>query len=145
MTHPPEAIESLRARGVRITPQREAVLCALYALGGHVTAEEVYEAVRRDMPHVGLATVYRNLEFLKELGVVVAADLGDGRMEWELTVAGPHHHAVCRNCGEVVQLGDELVRDLGRKLREELGFEADLNHMAFFGLCEKCQREATDS
>jgi Fur family ferric uptake transcriptional regulator len=144
LSHPPESIESLRKRGVRITPQREAVLCALYALGGHVTAETVYEAVCKGMPYVGLATVYRNLEFLKEQGVVVATDLGDGRMEWELTVNGPHHHAVCRVCGDVIQLDDALVRELGQKLRDELGFEADLSHMAFFGMCAECQSE-TDS
>lgn len=143
MSHPPETIASLRARGIRITPQREAVLCALYALGGHVTAEEVYEKVREEMPYVGLATVYRNLGFLCEQGVVAETDLGDGHTEWEVTAGGPHHHAVCRRCGEVTQLDDAFVRDLGEKLRREIGFEADLNHMAFFGLCETC-RSLTD-
>lgn len=142
MTHPPEAIEALRARGVRITPQREAVLCALYSLGGHVTAEDVYEAVCQNMFHVGLATVYRNLDVLRQLGVVAATDLGDGRLQWELTVNGPHHHAVCRKCGAVTQLDDTFVQELAQKLQDELDFEADLSHMAFFGTCAECRNKA---
>lgn len=144
MAHPPEAIESLRQRGVRITPQREAVLCAVYAMGGHVTAEAVYETVRQHMPHVGLATVYRNLDFLQEQGVVTATDLGDGCREWELAGSEPHHHAVCRACGAVTRLDHVFVRDLEQKLRAEFGFEADLSHMAFFGLCAECQRSSED-
>lgn len=140
MSHPPEAIHNLRAQGVRVTPQREAILCALYTTGQHMTAETVFEIVSREMPQVGLATVYRNLEFLKSLGVIAATDLGDGYLTWELVGGVPHHHAVCRVCGETIQLGHDFVVGLEKRLRDELGFEADLSHMALFGMCADCQR-----
>lgn len=139
MSHPPIAIANLRAQGARVTPQREAILCALYTTGHHVTAETVYEMVSSKMPQVGLATVYRTLELFKSLGMVVATDLGDGCLTWELVGNAPHHHAICRVCGGTVELDHDFVAGLEERLRDELGFEADLSHLALFGTCAVCR------
>ena len=142
MSHTPEDLAQLRASGARITPQREVVLCALHSAQGHITAEVVYEHVRRMLPDIGLATVYRNLDFLKEQGVIVATDMGNGCIMWELAQSPPHHHTVCRECGAMTQLEHAFVQGLEQKMRDQLGFQANLSHLAFFGLCARCSSDS---
>ncbi len=93
---------ALRARGLRVTPQRLAILSALQALGRHATAEEVLERVHGTVPGVSLPTVYAGLELLADLGLATRVRAGravrfDPRVD-------PHHHFVCDNCGAVADL-----------------------------------------
>jgi Fur family ferric uptake transcriptional regulator len=132
-------IEELRKQGYRLTPQREMIVEAVAHAGRHVTTEEVYEQVRTRTSVVNVATVYRTLDLLVELGLISRADLGDGKVTYASSVHGPHCHLVCRRCGYVIEADYELVAPLGRNLRDQYRFVADLDHLAIPGLCADCE------
>jgi Fur family ferric uptake transcriptional regulator len=132
-------IAELRRQGYRLTPQREMIVEAVAHAGRHVTAEEVYEQVRARASAVNLATVYRTLDLLVELGLISRADLGDGRVTYASPIHGPHCHLVCRRCGCVIEADYELVAPLGEQLQERYRFVADLDHVAIPGVCADCQ------
>jgi Fur family ferric uptake transcriptional regulator len=134
-------IEDLRQQGYRLTPQREMVLEAVHESQGHVSAEEIYAKVQARNPCVSISTVYRTLELLKELHMVCEIDLGEGHICYELAGERRHHHLVCQQCGEVLEVDDEVLAPLRDTLRREYGFEADLDHLAIFGCCRSCQKK----
>ncbi len=133
-----ELINSLRASGHRLTPQRESVLSVVAEAKGHLTAEEVLERVRRRYPYLNKSAVYRNLEMLTELGLLTVTDLGHGHVEYEL-FRQPHHHLVCQNCKQVEQVDHSIFDDLQKRIETEYGFRPALDHFAIFGICRKCQ------
>lgn len=114
----------LRGAGCRPTPQRLRVLRELGG-GGHLTAEEIFARVRPDVPTINPSTVYRTLETLEEAGLVRCTDLGAGRMHFELARGHRHHHAVCRSCGAVEHLHDEVVAPVAARLSAATGFLLD--------------------
>jgi Fur family ferric uptake transcriptional regulator len=132
-------IEELRKQGYRLTPQREMIVEAVAHAGRHVTAEEVYEQVCTRTSAVNVATIYRTLDLLAELGLISRADLGDGRVTYASPIHGPHCHLVCRRCGHVIEADYELVAPLDEHLRERYRFVADLAHLAIPGLCADCE------
>ena len=132
-------IEKLREQGYRLTPQREMIVEAVAHAGRHVTAEEVHEQVRTRTNAVNVATVYRTLDLLVELGLISRADLGGGKVSYASPIHGPHCHLVCRRCGHVIEADHEIVVPLDRLLRDQYHFVADLDHLAIFGLCADCE------
>ena len=135
-------IEELRKQGYRLTPQREMIVEAVAHAGRHVTAEEVYEQVRTHTSAVNVATVYRTLDLLVELGLISRADLGGGRVTYASPIHGPHCHLVCRRCGYVIEADCDLVEPLEKQLGERYGFTAELQHFAISGLCAECKSQA---
>ncbi len=129
----------LRKRGYRVTPQRLMILDAVCEGGGHTTAEEVYRRVQTKSPLVNLATVYRTLDFLHDQRLVVAADVGGGRMVYEIAGDTPHHHLVCRKCGQTQYLANELVQGVYELIEERYSFAVNEDHLVMFGLCKSCQ------
>jgi len=131
--------ERLRQSGQRVTRQRLAIFTALARLGGHRTAEEIYDLVRAQHPDVNLSTVYRNLDLGVELGLVTQTDLGGGVRRFELVRAERHHHLVCQQCGAVFELEDDLLEPLRAALLERYGFVARMDPFAIFGTCSACR------
>lgn len=127
----------LRARGYRLTPQRQLVLEAVGALG-HATPEEIVAEVRRTASGVNISTVYRTLELLEELGLVRHTHLGHGAPTYSVAGDDDHVHLVCRDCGGVEEASRELVGDLVDRLAQRLGFRVDIGHFALFGQCRAC-------
>ena len=127
----------LRARGYRLTPQRQLVLEAVAELG-HATPEEIVNAVRRTATGVNISTVYRTLELLEELGLVTHTHLGHGPPTYHPATDDEHVHLVCRVCGNVTETAPELVAPLVRDLEDAHGFRADVGHLAVFGMCRQC-------
>ncbi len=142
MPHCHTLVARLRERGYRITPQREMVIEAIAHSGRHVSAEEVYEEVRRRAPSLSLATVYRTLDFLVAEGLASKNDLGGGHVVYATVRHGPHLHLVCRRCGRVYEVETRpltlLLEDLGRQVQEQYEFAADLLHLSIPGLCADC-------
>jgi Fur family ferric uptake transcriptional regulator len=128
----------MREHGFRVTPQRQIILGAICAGGGHTTIEEIYARAQAAAPAINRATVYRTLDFLCELRLVVAADVGGGRMVYEIASPTPHHHLICRTCGCETQIEHATVKSLFARLAREQGFHVDMEHLALFGLCHTC-------
>ena len=129
---------TLRAKGYRITPQRQLVLDAVTTLG-HGTPEEILAEVRRTASGVNLSTVYRTLELLEELGMVTHAHLGHGAPTYHAATVAEHLHLVCRDCGQVSETGVSLAEPLVRALDERYGFETDVAHFSIYGRCAGCR------
>lgn len=117
------------------------ILDAICAGGGHTTPEEIYGRVHRRNAAVSRATVYRTVEFLCELRLVVAAQIG-GQMYYEIATETPHHHLVCRQCNVVEAINHAAVAGLFDQIAHERQFLVDMDHLTLFGLCRRCQRTA---
>src|SRR5436190_16869524 len=116
---------TLRAKGYRLTPQRELVLNAVERLG-HATPDEVLAAVREESAAVNISTVYRTLELLEELGLVRHAHITDRAPTYHSTATPEHVHLVCRDCGAVTEVTPEAVTPMTDMLRERYGFATDV-------------------
>lgn len=129
----------IRQRGFRVTPQRQLIMDAIQAGAGHTTPEEIYERVHLRAPAVNRATVYRNLDFLCEMRLVVAARIGS-QMLYELAGKEPHHHLICRSCDRIEPLSHQTVKEFFDQIQGEQAFQIDMDHLTLFGLCKTCQR-----
>jgi Fur family ferric uptake transcriptional regulator len=128
----PDLADALRARGLRVTPQREKVLEAVRRLG-HATPEQLSE----ETDGVDVATVYRTLELLEDLGLVKHTHLGHGAPSYR-PADDEHIHLVCHSCGSVTDTAPVLIDALERQLLREHGFELDRAHFTVFGRCPRC-------
>lgn len=139
-----ELTELFRARGRKVTAQRQCIFRVLQGDVTHPTAEAVYERARAQIETISLKTVYQTLHELADLGQVDALDLGTGRIRFDPSVEAPHHHLVCRSCGEVRDLYADFssVRVPAGK---GSGFELGPAEVVFRGLCPECRvRERSD-
>jgi Fe2+ or Zn2+ uptake regulation protein len=133
-------VENLRKQGYRLTPQRLAILQIIDEDGGHLSPTEIYERVVQRLPGMTEATVYRTLDFLVSNGLALVAHIGDGRLVYESS-AHNHHHLICRDCGQTVEIGPDLLDALYAQFRERTGFLIDCSHMTFFGRCPGCYQQ----
>lgn len=131
------AIDDLRLAGQRITKARRAVLEAIAASKEHPTADDIHAAVARRAPEVHLATVYRTLETMRELGIIEHTHLRHGPAVFRLA-ADAHEHLVCEGCGSVVDVPSEALRPVRKRLQQDYGFRVGTLHFAITGRCERC-------
>ena len=125
--------------GYRLTPQRQMVLKAVEEAASHISAEEIYAQVHARYPQMNISTVYRTLELVRELGLVTETDLGDGRVRYHCMGKGHHHHLVCQKCGEIIDMEESILSPLWAEIQQKYNFKVNMKHLAFFGLCPKCQ------
>ncbi|MBN2190294.1 MAG: transcriptional repressor [Candidatus Aureabacteria bacterium] len=141
-----------RGCGYRVTAGREIILDALTKTDKHLSAEDIYLSVKKACPGIGLATVYRTLEILVEMGLVLKFDFGDGRARYELAEspdkrANHHHHLICTSCKRVIDYTDfiedevELLRKTEKGLSAKYNFDIKNHVIQFYGICEKCRRK----
>lgn len=128
----------LRARGLRLTPQRELILAAVDDLG-HATPEEILHRAREHSSAINASTVYRTLETLEEVGLVRHAHLSDRAPTYHSVSGHAHFHLVCRGCREVRSVPAEAAYGLVERLAKDHGFTPDIGHLALHGLCRDCE------
>ena len=134
-----QAIEALRDKGHRLTPQRLLVLSIVAEGGVHMGVDEVFRRAKEAYPYMDIATVYRTLHLFKDLGVVTEVAIGD-RLHYELTDPhGKHHHMVCRVCDGAFNLSPHYLEEFRETLLQEFGFEPDLEHFSVSGICATCR------
>ena len=140
MTKDTQALEILRKKGCRLTPQRMLILSAVSEGGGHMGVDEVFRRAKESYPYIDIATVYRTLHLFKNLGVVTEVGMGD-RLHFELTDPnGRHHHMVCQDCGGAFDLSPHYLEEFRKALTQEFGFEPDLDNFTVSGVCAKCSK-----
>ena len=132
--------EELRARGYRVTPQRQLVLEAVTKLE-HATPEEICADVQQTARGVNISTIYRALELLEQLGLVTHTHLGHGAPRYHLAAEAEHVHLVCHRCGQVTEVDKEAVRPLVMALEQAEDFQTDVGHLTIFGLCSGCRSQ----
>ncbi len=129
----------LRQQGYKLTPQREAVLEAIFNSPGHLTPAEIYEQVHRTHPGIGLVTVYRTLNTLVKLGLVCEVHAGGKTPHYVAGNLKHHGHLICSKCGKVVDFTGCGLEELERRLARETGFKIEGHLLQFFGSCRDCQ------
>jgi len=131
----------LREAGHRATPQRAAILEALLADRCHPCAEKIYKAVSRRFPSMSLATVYKTLALLKEMGEVLELGFAGQENRYDGLIPRPHPHLVCTRCGEIVDPPFLDLDALTREMAAKTGYRIDHHRLDFHGLCPRCQED----
>ena len=125
---------------LRDTPQRELILETFLKREEHISAEELYDVIKKRDPSIGQATVYRNLKLLTEAGLAREVVFGDGVVRYEHNYKHPHHdHLICRGCGKTVEVVDSVIEELQKRVAEQFGFELTDHAMYLYGNCEDCK------
>jgi Fur family transcriptional regulator, ferric uptake regulator len=136
------ARDALRARGLRWTPQRRALLEVLVEATGHVTGAELIERARQRDPETTPSTVYRTLDVLENLGLVSHTHGHDGREEFHVWPASEHAHLACEACRTTWEVDGDEALAMTEALARTRGFAVNLSHLTVSGLCSACRLSA---
>jgi Fur family ferric uptake transcriptional regulator len=131
------ALALVRKHCGRVTSSRRFLLRALFESDGHQSAEELAAIVQQQVPDIHLSTIYRNLEELERLGVIVHAHLGHGAATYHLA-ASTHGHLVCEECGAMIDVPGDFFVSVGEAAKASFGFVIDPHHFAMLGRCANC-------
>jgi Fe2+ or Zn2+ uptake regulation protein len=123
----------------RKSKQKETILKALKDTDSHPTAEDIYEQVKREIPHISLGTVYRNLKLLKQGGDIVELDLAGTLSRFD-GHTHPHHHFRCEQCERVFDVDEPMDKAIDSRVAQRTGFKVTYHRLEFRGLCHHCQR-----
>jgi Fe2+ or Zn2+ uptake regulation protein len=127
------------ARGLRLTPQRDVLLRALGEMRGHPTADDLVKKVRKVLPTVSHATVYRNVQELVRAGLIGTLERSGAAVQFEIN-PDHHHHFMCRRCGQVWDVYlDGLAVTVDRRRSPLTGFLVDRRDVQLHGLCTRCR------
>jgi Fur family transcriptional regulator, ferric uptake regulator len=135
------ARHELRRAGARSGGARDAVLGYLAAQDCCLSAQELFDGLRADGRTVGIASVYRVLEQLDDLGLVHRVDLGDGSARFEPAQPGGahHHHLVCEGCGRVDQFDDDALERTLERVASAQGYRLAQHDIVLRGACDECR------
>ncbi len=135
-------MDLFKDKGYKYTLQRKIVVDMLLKhRGRHMSTEDIYNLAKRKCPEIGLATVYRTLQLLEELGAVNKLNFDDGCSRYELMEDNKdhqHHHLICISCGRVQEVEEDLLENLEKKIEEKNLFKVIDHRVKFFGLCSSC-------
>ena len=131
------AMNTLKKSGVRITPQRHAVLEYLLTSMTHPTADDIYKALESKFPSMSVATVYNNLRILKELGLVKELTYGDDSSRVDSNISD-HYHIICEDCGKIVDFHYPTLDEIESLAEKVSGFEISHHRMELYGKCNTC-------
>jgi Fur family transcriptional regulator, ferric uptake regulator len=137
-----DVIELLRRRGLRMTPQRRAIVGEIMRTQGHISPTALVRRVQGEMPGVNASTIYRTLSLLEEVGVLAHAHL-EGGAEYHRAEEPAHVHLACSNCGAEDDLSVDEIEELADLIVDRHDFEPDLTHFAISGLCGDCRSDAS--
>lgn len=127
---------ALKAGGIRVTPQRTAVYRVFSAPDIHLSVEDVYEAVKKEISNISLATVYSILDTFTRIGVLSEVHIDGSRIYYELRKCG-HHHFMCTVCGSIYDVEIPLCGTL--KKGEIQGHKIETFQGYFYGTCSRCR------
>jgi len=133
-------LEVLRARGLRMTPQRRAIVAEIMRTRGHISPTALARKVQGEMPGVNPSTIYRTLSLLEEVGVLAHAHM-EGGAEYHRAEEAGHVHLSCSHCGAEEDLSMDEADTLVRLIERSHAFHPDLTHFAISGLCDECRTE----
>jgi Fur family ferric uptake transcriptional regulator len=138
MLNPEDVAHRLRERGQRLTPQRLAVVEAVAGGQGRLSASQVYERARRIAPEIGLATVYRTLGLLADVGAIRRVHMDDHCGGYAPASLRHVHHVICRSCGCVSEFEGCDISSVVRSAARQTGFRIDDHWLGLVGTCDEC-------
>ncbi len=138
--------DKIKNKKYKMTSQRQVILKAFVESPiRHMSAEEVFELVKKMAPDIGLATVYRTLDLFTEMDLLKKLDFDDGCSRYELNDRDNeghfHHHLICLGCGKVWECQDDLLETLESILQKQLHFHTVDHQLKVYGYCEECEKK----
>ncbi|HET8540605.1 MAG TPA: transcriptional repressor [Anaeromyxobacter sp.] len=136
----------IEEKGLKHSRQRDRIAETFFAMGGHVSIEELVARVRRIDPRVSVATVYRTMKLLSDCGLAIPRQFGGGQTRYEAAAGREHHdHMICTRCGEIFEFANEKIESLQELVARRHGFAVETHKLELYGRCARCQgaREAT--
>ena len=147
MTQNNKVIEDLKIvlkdKGMKYTEQRAIILQILISLDEHLNAEDVHEIIKEKYPqqNIGIATIYRTLNFLEEVDLISSISFGKDGKKYESNNKNQHHdHIICTSCGKIVEFLDEEIEKLQEDVAIKNGFKITDHTMQIYGICNECQK-----
>lgn len=130
----------VKQKGLKYTEQREVVLSILLHASEHLTAEEVYNEIKKVFPssNIGIATVYRALSFLEEVDLITSITFGTDGKKYESNSKSHHDHLICTSCGKIIEFIDEEIEKRQDKIAKRNKFKIVSHSMQLYGTCENC-------
>ena len=132
-----EALDTLKETGVRITPQRHAILEYLINSMSHPTADDIYKALEGKFPNMSVATVYNNLRVFREVGLVKELTYGDASSRFDFVTTN-HYHVICDSCGKIVDFYYPGLDEVEQLASHVTGFKVENHRMEVYGSCPEC-------
>jgi Fur family transcriptional regulator, ferric uptake regulator len=131
----------VKQKGLKYTEQREIVLSVLLNAEDHLTAEEVYNEIKKEHPesNIGIATVYRALSFLEEVDLITSIAFGTDGKKYESNAKSHHDHLICTQCGKIIEFMDDEIEKRQDKIAKKNKFKITSHSMQLYGTCETCQ------
>lgn len=130
---------ALHAKGLKATSQRLAIYGYLISTDTHPSAEEIYNRLKKEHPHMSPATVYKTLASLKKAGLVRELSIGGDCFRYDAALK-THAHLVCKSCHTVTDYCANIIPDdTALKIASDTGFAAEEETIYFYGLCERCR------
>ena len=131
----------VKQKGLKYTEQREVVLSVLLDAQDHLTAEEVYNEIKKEHTdsNIGIATVYRALSFLEEVDLITSIAFGTDGKKYESNAKSHHDHLICTNCGKIIEFIDDEIEKRQDKIAKKNKFKITSHSMQLYGTCETCQ------
>lgn len=137
--------EILKQKGFKLTTQRRAVLDVIGENEGkHLSSEEIYQQVKNKYPEIGLATIYRTLQLLEQIGVLNKLNFDDGCNRYEFTDENhkhTHHHLICLQCEKVIEFQEDLLEELEKEILVRNNFLVSNHSVKFYGYCDECRKK----
>ncbi|WP_146937377.1 peroxide-responsive transcriptional repressor PerR [Cerasibacillus quisquiliarum] len=134
-----ESIATLKKAGVRITPQRHAVLDYLLNSMTHPTADDIYKALEGKFPNMSVATVYNNLRVLKEVGLVRELTYGDSSSRFDCNTS-EHYHIICEKCNKIEDFHYPSLDEVEKLAAQVTGYDVSHHRLEVYGICQECQQ-----
>ena len=131
----------VKQKGLKYTEQREIVLSILLHAKEHLTAEEVYNEIKKEHKdsNIGIATVYRALSFLEEVDLITSITFGTDGKKYESNSKSHHDHLICTECGKIIEFIDDEIEKRQDKIAKKNKFKITSHSMQLYGTCEVCQ------
>jgi Fur family transcriptional regulator, ferric uptake regulator len=131
--------DKLRQHGLKVTLPRAKVLDLLRRKACHLSADDIHRLLIQQGDDLGLATVYRVLSHLEQVGMVRRSHIDAGRAVFEIETGGHHDHLVCLRCGQVQDFHDDDIERLQDIVAQRLGFALREHRLALYGTCALCR------
>ncbi|MCU0507159.1 MAG: transcriptional repressor [Anaerolineae bacterium] len=135
-----QLVARLKGSDHRLTPQRMALLRIIASGEGHPSATGLYEQIKTQFPTTSLATVYKTLSLLKELGEVLELGFSNDDNRYDGNRPYPHPHLICVRCHNIMDPQVSLVDDLTQEVAELTGYQVISHRLDFYGVCPACRR-----
>ncbi len=134
------SLQTIKQKGRRLTTQRAIILEAIKKHQGHIKTDTFIAEIKKKQPYIDISTIYRTLSLLTKLGILQEIHTHTGT-EYEMAQTHSHQHLICKNCGFIDEIQSHAFDKLQKTIKSQYHFAPDINHLAIFGICVKCQED----